>query len=175
MRMKKISSIICAAVLAVSMFAGCAGGNTPSETSASDKAQVNSFKCEWKGVDITPGKDCKAAIEALGDGYKYFSGADCAYEGMNSVYDYTDVTLYAYTEKDGADELISIVEVKGADLKTSEGVGNGDSPDKIKEVYGDPAVENKGGLLYKSDKMELSFFVKDGKVTSMTYSLIRGE
>ncbi len=174
MRTRKISPVLCVIALAVSLLAGCTPG-TPADTKASDKAAAGGYKCSWKGVDITPGTDCKKAIDALGSDYKYFSGADCAYEGMNSVYDYTDVTLYAYTEKDGGDELISIVEVKGADLKTPEGVGNGDTPDKIKEVYGDPKVENKGGLLYQKDKMELSFFTKDGIVTSMTYSLVRGE
>ena len=172
MRIKKVISVLCAAVLAMGVFAGCQGG-TPSETTKeSDKAPAV-YKCSWKDVDITPGSDCKAAVEALGSDYKIFSGADCAYEGVNTVYDYTDVTIYSYTDKGSEDELISIVELKGKDLKTPEGVGNGDTPDKIKEVYGDPEVENKGGLLYKSDKVELSFFVKDGVVSSMTYTIIK--
>lgn len=172
MRIKKAVSILCAAVLALGIFAGCQGG-APSETTKESKTGPASYKCSWKDVDLTPGSDCKKAVEALGADYKVFSGADCAYEGVNTVYDYTDVTIYSYTDKGSEDELISIVELKGADLKTPEGVGNGDTPDKIKEVYGDPEVENKGGLLYKSDKIELSFFVKDGKVSSMTYAVIK--
>lgn len=174
MNLKKAFKVMTAAVLGAALLTSCAPAE-PAETTAATGSGAKEFTFVWKGTDVTPGKDCKKAVEALGNDYKYFSGADCAYEGMNSVYDYTDVTLYAYTDKNGTDEIISIVEVKGADLKTPEGVGNGDTPDKIKEVYGDPKVENKGGLLYQSGKIELSFFVKDGAVSSMTYAEVKGE
>ena len=171
MRKTKILAALICAVMALGLMAGCA----PQDPKVSEQTApaASEYKFSWKGADLTPGSDCKAAVDALGSDYKTFSGADCAYEGINTVYDYTDVTIYSYTDKGSENELINIIEVKGADLKTPEGVGNGDTPDKIKEVYGDPSVENKGGLLYKSAKVELSFFVKDGTVSSMTYSLIK--
>ena len=174
MNMKKAFKVLTAVVIGAALLTGCTP-ESPAETTKGSESGAKEFTFVWKGTDVTPGKDCKKAVEALGTDYKYFSGADCAYEGMNSVYDYTDVTLYAYTDKNGTDEIISIVEVKGADLKTPEGVGNGDTPDKVKEVYGEAKVENKGGLLYQSGNIELSFFVKDGVVSSMTYAEVKGE
>ncbi|MBP5654516.1 MAG: hypothetical protein J6X33_03280 [Clostridiales bacterium] len=171
MRKNRIITVIVTAALALAAFAGCSAKNPDQTEKTAPAAQA--YKFAWKGTDITPGADCKAAVEALGSDYEVFSGADCAYEGINTVYDYKDVTIYSYTDKGSDKELINIIEVKGADLKTPEGVGNGDTPDKIKEVFGEPEVENKGGLLYKSATVELSFFVKDGTVSSMTYSMIK--
>lgn len=110
--------------------------------------------------------DAAAVVEQLGEPLSYFEAPSCAFEGIDKIYTYSsfEIETYPMDEKD----FISMVTFKDDSITTPEGVGIGDTVDKVKEVYGNCAEEG-GMMVYEKDDMKLCFIVKDGTVASVEY------
>lgn len=106
-------------------------------------------------------------IEALGEADSYFESPSCAFEGIDKIYTYGSIQLETYPmeEKD----FVSSITFKDDSVTTMEGVGIGDSLDKVKEVYGADGTGEGGMITYKKDGMKLCFVIQDDAVAAIEY------
>ena len=118
-------------------------------------------------TDISIGADVEPIVAALGEPTSYFESASCAYQGMDKIYTYGGVIIRTYPN--GSADCVLNIEIKDDTVSTKEGVCIGDSKEKVEDVYGVPASSNETSLIYKKGVCELSFILKDGAVSSITY------
>ncbi len=118
-------------------------------------------------VTLTPDMDMSAIADQLGEPKSYFEAASCAFEGLDKIYTYTSFEIETYPQ-DTADCIKSIV-LKDDTVSTVEGVSIGDSEDKVRETYGEPAEESTGKLVYQKEKTNLVFVISSGVVASIEY------
>ena len=139
-----------------------------------EKEQPGEETIQYKGYafiyhDIVMEIDAEAApvIEKLGEPNSYFEAASCAFEGLDKIYTYSSFEIDTYPTKD-ADYISSII-FKDDSIMTTEGVGIGDSVDKVTEVYGNDGVEESGMLVFEKDQRKLCFIIQDDSVASIEY------
>lgn len=142
--------------------------------SKEEKEQPGEEAVQYKGYafiyqDIVVEIDAEAAsvIEKLGEPNSYFEAASCAFEGLDKMYTYNSFEIDTYPGKD-ADYISSII-FKDDSIVTTEGIGIGDSKDKVMEVYGNDGVEESGMLVYEKDQRKLCFIIQDDSVASIEY------
>ncbi len=108
-----------------------------------------------------------SVIEQLGEANSYFEAPSCAFEGIDKMYTYNGFEVDTYPLEDG--DHISAVIFKDDTVATAEGVGIGDSVDKVIETYGEDAVDESGMMVYDKDGMRLCFIVEGERVISVEY------
>ena len=108
-----------------------------------------------------------SVIEQLGEANSYFEAPSCAFEGIDKMYTYNGFEVDTYPLEDG--DHISAVIFKDDTVATAEGVGIGDSVDKVIEIYGKDAVDESGMMVYDKDGMQLCFIVEEERVISVEY------
>ena len=136
------------------------------ETTEESAAVQKGYTYIHNDVVVEIDADAAVAVEQLGEPLSYFEAPSCAFEGIDKIYTYSSFEIETYP-MEGKD-FISMVTFKDDSITTPEGVGIGDTVDKVKEVYGD-CTEEGGMLVYEKDGMKLCFIVKDGAVVSVEY------
>lgn len=183
MKKKAVVLVLCAVLL----LAGCGSGaktitgdvktlggeNEEKETEGEKEADV-SEKVTQKGyvfiynnVVMEMDADASSAIEQLGEPNSYFEAPSCAFEGVDKKYTYGSFELDTYPE--GEKDHISAVVFKDDSITTPEGVGIGDSREKLAEAYGDGGTEELGMTVYRKDDMKLCFIFQDDSIISIEY------
>ena len=185
---KTIKSIAALAVSAALMTAMTActpkddGGNAPQLISggtaatvasqATDKqdptapsASSDTYGFVYKGVLLTPGMDADAAIKALGEGYvKSPDIQSCAFNGIETSYDYKDIVLFV-DNRDGGNYKINTIDVRDPSVDCG-GIKLGSSMDDVKKVYGEPTSQEIYGLCYEKNHTQIQFISVDEKTVS---------
>lgn len=141
--------------------------NTDVNQTGEEKAEHKGYTYIHDGVVVEIDAKAAPVIEQLGEAVSYFEAPSCAFEGVDKIYTYSSFELETYPV-DGED-FVSCVTFKDDSITTLEGVGIGDSLDKVKEVYGTDATEDGGMLVYKKDDMKLCFIIQDDAVVSIEY------
>lgn len=175
--MKKLAAVLMMAGML--LVTGCGNGekvidgNVQNQGSGNAQGQGAGTSVQAKGYVFVSGSatveiDALAApiVEALGEPVSYYEAASCAFEGLDKTYTYKGFELDTYPT--GDDDYVSAVIFKDDSIKTPEGIGIGDTAQKVEEVYGSAAQE-KGMLVYAKDGMKLCFIVKDDEVVSVEY------
>ena len=72
-------------------------------------------------------------IEKLGEANSYFEAPSCAFEGIDKMYTYNSFEIDTYPMNDN--DYVSAIIFKDDTITTNEGVGIGDSKEKLLEVY----------------------------------------
>ncbi|MBD5551421.1 MAG: hypothetical protein HDQ96_09615 [Lachnospiraceae bacterium] len=144
-----------------------------SEESAAE-AETVTEKENYKGYvfrynDIVMEMDADAApvLEQLGEANSYFEAPSCAFEGIDKMYTYGSFELDTYPT--GDKDFISAVIFKDDSITTPEGVGIGDSREKLTEAYGGEGAEELGMTVYRKDDMKLCFIFQDDSIASIEY------
>lgn len=140
--------------------------NSGADQTTEETAGQKGYIYVHDGVVVEIDADAALAVEQLGEPLSYFEAPSCAFEGIDKIYTYSSFEIETYP-MEGKD-FISMVTFKDDSITTPEGVGIGDTVDKVKEVYGD-CTEEGGMLVYEKDNMKLCFIVKDGSVASVEY------
>ena len=119
--------------------------------------------------DVVIEIDAEAApiIEKLGEPNSYFEAPSCAFEGIDKMYTYNSFEVDTYPSK--TQDYISTIIFKDDVITTTEGVGIGDSVDKVMEVYGEDGSNEDGMLVFEKDGMKLCFIIQDDTVASVEY------
>lgn len=119
--------------------------------------------------DIVMEMDAEASpvLEQLGEANSYFEAPSCAFEGIDKMYTYSSFELDTYPTDDK--DYISAVIFKDDSITTPEGVGIGDSREKVAEAYGDGGTEEAGMIVYRKDDMKLCFIIQDDSIASIEY------
>lgn len=185
---KKVAVCIMAAAL---FLAGCGsnakviegevktqGGEGAAETSEGTDGQngeeVQAEKSSYKGYvfrsgDVVIEMDADAApvLEKLGEPNSYFEAPSCAFEGVDKMYTYGSFELDTYPT--GDKDFISAVIFKDDSITTPEGIGIGDSREKLTEAYGGEGTEELGMTVYRKDDMKLCFIFQEDSIASIEY------
>lgn len=147
-----------------------------SEGADGEKAQEESQAGEtsYKGYvfrtgDIVVEMDAEAApvLEKLGEPNSYFEAPSCAFEGIDKMYTYSSFELDTYPT--GDKDYISALIFKDDSITTPEGVGIGDSREKLTEAYGGEGTEEQGMTVYRKDDMKLCFILQNDSIVSIEY------
>lgn len=167
---KKFAASILAAVLLAAACVSC--GNDGDDDKAqqtqqgSVQTQSGSYTLDVNGTAIYPGMQMPAT---LGEPTSYFEAASCAIEGLDKSYTYGSILVT--TEDDGKTERIVGMTILDDGAATREGVTIGDSKDKVLSVYGVSFRDTETSLTYVYGNVALKFLLRDGTVTSITYSI----
>lgn len=136
--------------------------------------QTGAEETSWKGYvfrsgDVVMEMDAEAApvLEKLGEPNSYFEAPSCAFEGVDKMYTYGSFELDTYPT--GDKDFISAVIFKDDSITTPEGIGIGDSREKLTEAYGGEGTEELGMTVYRKDDMKLCFIFQDDKIASIEY------
>lgn len=187
--MKKLMAVMITAAL---LLAGCGdsekvidgnvensvtGGTqteSPEETKDSGQAQEPQAEEEHKGyvfvvrdVIVEVDGDAAPVVDALGEPASYFEAASCAFEGLDKIYTYNGFEIDTYPMQDK--DLISSIILKDDSVMTAEGIGIGDSLEKLQQVYGSEGTEEGGMLVYGKDGMKLCFILQGENIISIEY------
>lgn len=154
------------------------GGEGAAETSEGANGQngeeVQAEKSSYKGYvfrsgDVVIEMDADAApvLEKLGEPNSYFEAPSCAFEGVDKMYTYGSFELDTYPT--GDKDFISAVIFKDDSITTPEGIGIGDSREKLTEAYGGEGTEELGMTVYRKDDMKLCFIFQEDSIASIEY------
>lgn len=133
--------------------------------SAAPAASSDVYGLTYKGVLVYPGMDAEEAIKALGEGYvKSPDIQSCAFNGIETSYDYKDFVLFV-DNRDGGKYKINTIDIKAATVDCG-GVKIGSSIEDVKKAYGNPTSEEVYGLCYEKNKTQVQFVSTDEKTIS---------
>ena len=133
--------------------------------SAAPAASSDVYGLTYKGVLVTPGMDAEEAIKALGEGYvKSPDIQSCAFNGIETSYDYKDFVLFV-DNRDGGKYKINTIDIKAATVDCG-GVKIGSPIEDVKKAYGNPTSEEVYGLCYEKNKTQVQFVSADEKTVS---------
>ncbi|MBD5395185.1 MAG: hypothetical protein HDR71_13165 [Lachnospiraceae bacterium] len=142
-------------------------GEIMEEEQAEETVQYKGYAFVYNDTVIEIDAEASPIIEKLGEPASYFEAASCAFEGIDRMYTYNSFEVDTYPMKDV--DYISSVIFKDDSIMTTEGVGIGDSLDKVTEVYGNDGVNESGMLVFEKDNMKLCFIMQDDSVVSIEY------
>lgn len=140
------------------------------ESGEEARAEETSYKgYVFRSGDVVMEMDAEAApvLDKLGEPNSYFEAPSCAFEGVDKMYTYGSFELDTYPT--GDKDFISAVIFKDDSITTPEGVGIGDSREKLTEAYGGEGAEELGMTVYRKDNMKLCFIFQDDSIASIEY------
>lgn len=135
-----------------------------------DTKQQEGYVFKLNGQEITMGDKAAEFIKGAGSPTSQSSAPSCAFEGDDTVYDYSSYQVTTY-QSNGV-ELVTGVYLLDSSISTKEGVNIGSTMDEVKKAYGDDYQEEYGVFTYTKGKTNLAFVVVDQVVTSISYTHI---
>ena len=170
--MKKLTIIL--TILLCFTFVSCNGDVTePPAVSKTEEPTVDApteegYYLVLKDTKIAIDGDMKAITDALGEPTSYFESNSCAFQGLDKVYTWGSVTVRTYPEDDG--DCVLSIELKDDSVSTPEGIGIGDSDERVEELYGTPDKTTDVAKIYTKGNTDLTFLITNGEVTAITYT-----
>lgn len=143
------------------------GEETSEEAAAGQEAAHKGYVFIYNDIVMEMDAEVSAVLEQLGEANSYFEAPSCAFEGIDKMYTYGSFELDTYPT--GDKDYISAVIFKDDTITTPEGVGIGDSREKLTEAYGDGGAEEAGMIVYRKDDMKLCFIIQDDSIASIEY------
>lgn len=121
----------------------------------------------YDDIAIEIDAESEPIVKQLGEANAYFEAPSCAFEGIDRMYTYNNFELDTYPVNN-IDHISAII-FKDDMITTAEGVGIGDSAEKVAEIYGEDAINESGMVVYEKDGMKLCFIIKEDMVVSVEY------
>lgn len=171
--MKKFMLIALALVM---VFALCACGEDTQTTDPTGTTGKPTVSNDPKGYTFTYnnvkfGVDIVATdvLTKLGAADDKITSESCAFGGSDTVYYYGTSVQVSTNDELGYERIFSIY-LSDDLVSTEEGICIGNTVEQVKDAYGEPGSKSTdNSLAYEKDGMTLTFFVKDGAVTSIRY------
>lgn len=132
-------------------------------TSTSSKGYIFTYQ----GTTVEIDADAASVIEKLGEPVTYFEAPSCAFEGLDKIYTYNGFELDTYPNADI--DYISAIIFKDDSITTTEGIGIGDTIEKLEQTYGSENTKEDGMLVYSKDDMKLCFILQENEIISIEY------
>ena len=136
------------------------------EKESEEAAEYKGYAFIYQDVVIEMDADAAPIVEKLGEANSYFEAPSCAFEGIDKMYTYGSFELDTYPM--GNKDYVSAVIFKDDAIATPEGVGVGDTAEKMTEIYGEGTLEN-GMTVYEKDGMKLCFILQEESIVSIEY------
>lgn len=141
---------------------------------ADEQTDDNAYSTNSKGYVFTINEtvvevdtDAANVIEKLGEPISYFEAPSCAFEGLDKIYTYNSFEIDTYPTGDM--DHISAIIFKDDSVLTTEGIGIGDSMEKLEQTYGSDFVREGGMIVYSKDDMKLCFILQEDAIISIEY------
>lgn len=165
--LKKWSKVFLCPVLAVliCLLTACGGADNDRNdtTTTGTQNKVDGFALTVAGVEIVPGM----ILPAMPQADSVYEAASCAIEGLDKTYTYGSIVIS--TQDDGKTERVTGLTIMDDGAATGEGVTIGDSVERVKAVYGEPASQSENVWRYLRGKTVLRILFREGMVTSIVY------
>jgi len=139
-------------------------GVAASEATVNPNAQNENYAFNYKGYDFIV--DTVMDESKLPENYDVDETASCAGVGLATIYrtGSFDVELRV-----GSD-IIAAIYIHDDTVTTAEGIYIGNTMDQVKQVYGEPSMDNGHTIEYFKGSSKLHFEFKDtGAVETITY------
>ena len=164
---KYIATAALAALLAATLIS-CGSGDKGTEGETQETQQIHNaaYTLNINGQELQPGIEMP---DNLGEPTSYFEAPSCAIEGLDKNYTYGSILVI--TEDDGKTERITTMTILDDGAATRNGITIGDSKDKVLSIYGATSKATETSLTYTFDTVTVKFLLRDGCVTSITYSI----
>lgn len=129
--------------------------------------EYKGYALVYNGVAIEIDADAAPIVEQLGEPDAYFEAPSCAFEGIDKIYTYGSMELdtYPMQQKD----YVSAIVFKDDIITTTEGIGIGDTVEKMESVYGTGWTDAGGMAVYEKDGMKLCFILEGDNIISVEY------
>lgn len=141
---------------------------------ADEQEDDNAYSTNIKGYVFTFDEtvvevdaDAAIVIEKLGEPISYFEAPSCAFEGLDKIYTYNSFEIDTYPIGDM--DHISAIIFKDDSVMTTEGIGIGDSMEKLEQTYGSDFEREGGVIVYNKDEMKLCFILQEDAIISIEY------
>lgn len=121
----------------------------------------------FQETEVKIDADASEIIAQLGEPLSYFEAPSCAFQGLDKIYTYNGFEMDTYPVEDK--DYVSAIIFKDDSVATAEGVGIGDSMEKMEQSYGSDSTKEDGVVVYSRDGMKLCFILKDNEIISVEY------
>lgn len=121
----------------------------------------------FQDTEVKIDADAAGIIAQLGEPLSYFEAPSCAFQGLDKIYTYNGFEMDTYPVEDK--DYVSAIIFKDDSVTTAEGVGIGDSMEKMEQAYGSDSTKEDGVVVYSRDGMKLCFILKDNEIISVEY------
>lgn len=118
------------------------------------------------GIRLFPGMDFTGKEEAVGKVIDKLEGVSCLQAGYDINYYYKGFHVDTIRQNDR--QYIYLADFTGGDALTEAGIGIGSSEEDLIAAYGTPYEDSLTQRVYKSGKMQMTFYISDEKVTEFT-------
>lgn len=139
---------------------------TPS-TEPSAEAQADCFYLDYAGVRLVAGEPFDAS--RLPEPESVYTVPSCAFQGTDNVYNYGALEVTAYDA--GGGERIYSVYFLDPNLKTAEGLAQGDAVDTLTQLYGADYTLSGTAYVYTRGTTQLRVIVQGDTVISIEYRM----
>ena len=174
--MKKLLTIALAVLLVLGLCA-CGNDETPAAsdpTTSGNKTPSTTpvgYTFTYSDYQFGVGMAVDSVLQTLGEASDKETSASCAFGGLDTTYYYSSIQI-STNDEDGYEKIYSIY-LEDDLVSTEKGVCVGNTADQVKAAYGEPGQDSgESCLIYAKDGMYLKFNLKDGKVSSITYTTI---
>ena len=170
--MKKIITLLLAALMLVSLCACGDDGSADPTTPQGPTPNENGFVLNYKGQQLRIHADFAPILAALGQPVTYNESSSCAFDGLDKTYYYGN--LYIDTYPVGDKDYIYDFWFADDSISTAEGIYIGATKAQVEAAYGTECFNgNNAYIITKADE-SLTIILEDGVVTSIQYSLVLG-
>lgn len=121
----------------------------------------------FQGTEVKIDEDAAKIIAQLGEPLSYFEAPSCAFQGLDKIYTYNGFEMDTYPMEDK--DYVSAIIFKDDSVTTAEGIGIGDSMERMEQSYGSDSTKEDGVVVYSRDGMKLCFILKDNEIISVEY------
>lgn len=136
----------------------------PATAGASDN---DGYVFVFQDTEVKIDADAAGIIAQLGEPLSYFEAPSCAFQGLDKIYTYNGFEMDTYPLEDK--DYVSAIIFKDDSVVTAEGVGIGDSMEKMEQAYGSDGTKEDGVVVYSRGNMKLCFILEGNEIISVEY------
>jgi len=109
-------------------------------------------------------------LDLLGEPTGVRQTPSCAFEGYDRIFGFGAINVHTYPS--GDDNFVQVISIRDDSVTTVNGIRLGDSWEDVLAVYGTDYEQDFSIFTFRRGDTALSFFIEDGMVVEITYSLL---
>lgn len=170
--MKKTFKIIAVTLAVLLTLSGCGSDdsnqtiNRKDDQPAQQQEKENDFYYLMGEVKVVPGSEFVAS--QLPEYNSVYQERSCAFDRTDNIYCYDDCEITTYMDEQKKETVYSIYFVS-EEAKTAEGLGFGDTVEKMESLYGKEYELFESEYTYTVNGISLIVLFEEGKVVSIEY------
>lgn len=140
---------------------------------ACGKHQENPEICRFcvvgQEMEIALDAPAQPVLEQLGVPFGYAESKSSRYNGVEKTYHYQGLNLRTYPGND-CERILGVL-LTGSGFQTQEGITLGDSAERVRECYGDDAIQNNC-LVLNHSRETLTLLLQNNIVTAIQCTMV---